>query len=94
MLSGSNVRGTFDNLAALWGIVFDPSNYKPIISLFKWHDDEITEISSLKSLMNKQTLDEKKFLHLFYLLATAYSVALSPSNNLTETAGCHWQRQL
>ena len=84
-------KGTFLQLEQLMGIGFERQNMNEIVSLFSWDEEEKHELSLLKGINTRDTMNDKKYRHLCYLSESAFALAVSDRLNISSNPGFEWQ---
>ena len=85
-------KGTFADLSQLVGIGMLREKKDDILALFDWNESEMSELQQLHwNSKWPDTLENRKYRHLSYLLEAVSAVAIAPELNSTQNPTGEWE---
>jgi len=84
-------KGNFLQLDQMVAVGFNRDKAKCVVSLFNWSDSENKQLNKLTIPAIRNTLENRQYKHVCYLIESVYALAIAPTENLSSNPGCEWQ---
>ena len=84
-------NGNFIQLDQTVAVEFKQYKAKYVVSSFNWSDSENKKLNKLTVPAIRNTLENRQYKHVCYMIESVYALAIAPSKNLSSNPGCEWQ---